>query len=380
MLENNSADIATPTLRNGKILVVDDEPRNLQLVGEILRRDGHKFVFATNGQDALHAVHEERPALILLDVMMPEMSGINVCKALKESEDTKDIPVIFLTAMSEGQDAVEGFAAGAVDYLRKPFIREELLARVNTHIELAATQEHMRNLFLQKSELITTLAHDVKNPISGVARLASALKDEIEEGIIDMEEFRLILDLMENSAQGMLELVDGILSEARNEPFDGSKDIPLRDVASVADHLVKMNALQARQKSIKIDFIPNHRPQIAASRRMLTEIFDNLISNAVKYSLPNTTITVRLEASQNHAHGFRFEVADGAPIICEVTRASLFEKFTMGSQDDVKNATSHGIGLSIVKRLVDLLDGEVACEQRADKLGNLFYIDIPIEG
>ncbi len=378
MIENDSPVLKAPRLGNNTILVVDDEPRNLQLVGEILRRDGLKFIFATNGADALQAVKEEIPALILLDVMMPQMSGIAVCKTLKEDSVTEEIPVIFLTAMSEGQDAVEGFAAGAVDYVRKPFIREELLARVHTHMELAATQAHMRNLYQQKTELITTLAHDVKNPMAGVAGLASALKDEMNAGALDMDELRLILDLMEDSATGMLELVDGVLNEERATVSNGTKDLPLQDVASVADHLVKMNALQARQKSIKIRFMPETHPQMRVSRRMLTEMFDNLISNAVKYSKASTYIEVRVGAPRKFQSGFRFEVADGAPLIAEELQNSIFEKYKMGAQDLVGRNSSHGIGLSIVKRLVDLLDGRVTCSNQADGRGNLFCIEIPV--
>lgn len=366
-----------PRLGSGKILVVDDEPRNLQLVGEILRRDGLKFIFATNGADALQAVAEEAPALILLDVMMPGMNGIAVCKKLKENKVTKAIPVIFLTAMSEGNDAVEGFAAGAVDYVRKPFIREELLARVHTHIELAATQAHMRQLFQQKSELITTLAHDVKNPMAGVAGLTSALKDEIDMGILDMQELRLVLDLMENSACGMLELVDGILNEERDAEGRGPKVLPLQNVATVADHLVKMNSLQARRKSITINFNLTTRPEIRVSRRMLTEMFDNLISNAVKYSTADSSIDVNIMPATKYQKGFRFEVADGAPIISAGKREELFKKFKMGTQEHVNGTASHGVGLSIVKRLVNLLDGDVGCMVRADGSGNLFYIEIP---
>lgn len=378
MNDSMPSNVITPPFGSGKILVVDDEPRNLQLVGEILRRDGLKFIFATNGLDALQAVREERPILILLDVMMPGISGFDVCKALKKSDDTKKIPVIFLTATSEWNGAVEGFAAGAVDYVRKPFIREELLARVHTHIELAATQEQLRSLSDQKSELITTLAHDVKNPIAGIVGLTSVLADEFASGEVNRAELSLILKLMENSAVGLLELVDGILDEARGKKLGFGQELPARDVAAVAEHLVMMNALQAQQRSIQIKFVLTSQPKIRVSRRMLTEMFDNLINNAVKYSLPDTQIVVRLKAAQNLSKGFRFEVLDSAPVIAEELQSTLFTKFKMGSQKNIKNVSSHGVGLSIVKRLVNLLDGEVACVPGPDGIGNLFYIEIPI--
>jgi len=118
------------------VLIVDDEPRNLQVVGSLLRRQGYDVVFAGSGAEALASVRENPPDLILLDVMMPAMDGYEVCRKLKEDPARKRIPVIFLTAKGETDDLVQGFDVGGVDYVTKPFRAEELLARVKTHLQL----------------------------------------------------------------------------------------------------------------------------------------------------------------------------------------------------------------------------------------------------
>src|ERR1700675_2628927 len=146
---------------NERILVVDDTPANIQTVAGILKGKGYQLNIAVNGKQALEALERARPDLILLDVMMPEMDGIETCRRIKDSEAWRDIPVIFLTAKTEVADIVKGFDVGAVDYVGKPFNAHELLARVNTHltidqlrrslaeknVELARAHELVRHAF-----------------------------------------------------------------------------------------------------------------------------------------------------------------------------------------------------------------------------------------
>lgn len=129
----------------GSILIVDDNPRNIQVLGAILRQEGYSISIVTNGADALAMVRGVQFDLILLDVMMPGMSGFEVCRALKQDSRTRDIPVLFLTALSDTEHMLEGFAAGGVDYVTKPFKSAELLARVKVHVSLRkAHQEILR--------------------------------------------------------------------------------------------------------------------------------------------------------------------------------------------------------------------------------------------
>jgi DNA-binding response OmpR family regulator len=126
------------------ILVVDDVPKNIQVLGNILRQEGYFISFATEGKQALDMVASDTYDLILLDVMMPALDGFAVCEILKKDPKRKDIPVIFLTAKTEGDDIIKGFAAGAVDYVTKPFNSAELLARVRTHLELKQARDQVR--------------------------------------------------------------------------------------------------------------------------------------------------------------------------------------------------------------------------------------------
>ncbi|MCP4132778.1 MAG: fused response regulator/phosphatase [bacterium] len=126
------------------ILIVDDVPKNIQVLGNILNKESYRIAFATDGKQALDMVYNLHPDLILLDIMMPEMDGYEVCRKLKESRDTRDIPIIFLTAKTETEDIVKGFQFGAVDYVTKPFNSAVLLARVQTHLELKRAKDTMK--------------------------------------------------------------------------------------------------------------------------------------------------------------------------------------------------------------------------------------------
>ncbi|MCK5877437.1 MAG: diguanylate cyclase [Candidatus Marithrix sp.] len=131
-------------LKKSLILIVDDNPQNLQVLGSILKEHGYKPAAAQNGEKAIEFVQKKIPDLILLDIMMPGMDGIEVCRRFKVQESTKDIPIIFITALSEIQDKLKAFAIGGVDYITKPFIAEEVLARINVHLNLKAALEKLR--------------------------------------------------------------------------------------------------------------------------------------------------------------------------------------------------------------------------------------------
>ncbi|CAA6691494.1 MULTISPECIES: hybrid sensor histidine kinase/response regulator [unclassified Lentimonas] len=363
-----------------KILIVDDEPQNLQLVGEILRREGMRFIFAINGEEAFEAAKEQQPTLILLDVMMPGIDGLGVCKQLKAEEQTEHIPVIFLTAATEVTDLVSAFAAGGVDYIKKPFIREELLARVRTHINLHVIQQQLSTLYQTKTELLTTLAHDIKNPTSAIQGLAPIMIEDIKSGNCSTDELCSMLELMGESARGMTELVNDILNEETQKHGEAAPLTEARtNAGEVISHLVRLNAIPAKEKSIQLKHDLEFQPMVRISRRILTEMFDNIISNAVKYSRHGSEITIRLDPLNSSKTGFRFEVHDQAAPIPEETRDALFKKFQKGPEAPQGNSSSHGIGLAIVKRLVGLYKGQIGVYGREDIEGNVFYLEIPTQ-
>jgi two-component system, sensor histidine kinase and response regulator len=367
-------------IEQAKVLIVDDEPHNLQLVAEILRLEGMPCILAIQGDEAIEVAREQQPALILLDIMMPGLDGLTVCKILKSDEATKSIPVIFLTAATEISDLVSAFAAGGVDYIKKPVIREELLARVQTHISLNQARQQLKALYQQKTDLLTTLAHDVKNPTGAIEGLATLMMEDIKEGSYDSRELYSMLEMTSQCARGMTEFVNDILDEETRTQGEIPELTEAQiNVAEILTHLVKLNAVQSNEKEIRLTYEPTFKPMVHISRRILTGMFDNIISNAVKYSRNNSEVIVHLVPSESQPNGFRFEVHDSACLISPENRETLFKKFVKGTETPIGKSSSHGIGLAIVKRLVDLCHGDIGVRERVGGEGNVFYLEIPLE-
>lgn len=150
------------------ILIVDDVPGNLQVLGNMLRKKSYSVSAATNGGQALEMLEKIEPDLIMLDVMMPGMDGFEVCTLLKKADRTKDIPVIFLTARTQTEDLVKGFESGAVDYVTKPFNKAELLARVDTHVQLKKAQKEIIRLEQKNTAMAmaVTANHEINQPLT----------------------------------------------------------------------------------------------------------------------------------------------------------------------------------------------------------------------
>ena len=166
------------------VLVVDDTIENLRLLSELLGEQGYEVRAVTNGRQALQAVEHDPPDLILLDINMPEMNGYEVCRRLKAQERSKDVPVIFLTALTDTADKVRAFDAGGVDYVTKPFQFEEVLARVKTHValrraqvELADSYTRLRALEQLRDDLVHMVVHDMRSPLPALLINLRLLRD-----------------------------------------------------------------------------------------------------------------------------------------------------------------------------------------------------------
>jgi len=191
------------------ILIVDDTPDNLRLLSRLLNNRGYKVRVAPNGDRALATVQTELPDLILLDIMMPKMDGFEVCRRLKADEHTRNIPVIFISALEKLFDKMTAFSVGGVDYITKPFQAEEVLARVRTHLTL---QDMRQRLELQNEELNAfahTVAHDLKSPLGKVITSLSLLQ-EYAKSVLS-KEMQDVLQISVDTGHQMSNIVDELL-------------------------------------------------------------------------------------------------------------------------------------------------------------------------
>ena len=181
------------------ILIVDDEVANLKLLKELLSRDGYQVRFSDRPQLAIDSALGQPPALILLDVKMPQMDGFEVCERLKQDERTRDIPIIFISALQDVQDKIRGFEAGGVDFISKPFQDSEVLARVRTHLELRNMQLHLEELVEKRTAEVVKLKNQIEQE-NIYLRKEIEVRHKHEEIIGNSEPLRNMLSAAEQVA------------------------------------------------------------------------------------------------------------------------------------------------------------------------------------
>ncbi len=365
------SDLMAPQFKS-RILVVDDISKNLQVVGTILRNEGYHVMPATSGLQALARVSAQPPDLILLDLMMPEMDGLEVCSRLKADPFTRQIPVIFLTASNEMEHLMKGFEAGAVDYITKPFNAPELLARVRTHLELKHARERLREMNEEKNEFMGIAAHDLRNPLSAIQGYAEMIIEDAQS--LAHRDLEGNGQRIREAAKRMTEMVQNFLDANRIERGELKLNMAISDLSPLLQSVLETQSPHATAKGQMIQLELPPTPTLALADVSITlQVFENLVSNAVKYSPPGKKIFVRLKAE---AGVVRFEVEDQGPGLSKEDQKKLFGKFARLSAKPTGGEHSTGLGLSIVKRLVEAMNGKVWCESELG-MGAKFIVTIP---
>ena len=369
----------TQRKKNALILIVDDNPANIQLLGNNLRQEGVNISIATDGKRAIKITEKKMPDLILLDIMMPGMDGFEVCTILKSQENTRDIPIIFLTAKVGSEDILRGFELGAVDYITKPFNSHELIARVNTHLKLKFYTDEIKDYNQQlelmdkeKNEFLGIAAHDLKNPIYNISMLSQLM---LNEDLSESEHKDFLTDI-KNSTERMTKLIGDLLDINAIEQGKLKMNIEHEDFAMFFNSCVRQYEERAELKDINL-IINNELESFQASsdKQIFHQILDNLVSNAIKFSPNGKTVTASFFADEDK---MMLIVEDEGPGLSEDDKSKLFTKFARMSAQPTGNESSTGLGLSIVKKYVDALGGMIWVDSEPGD-GAKFVYELPIK-
>lgn len=358
------------------ILIVDDAPINLRALSQTLMKAGYKVRPANNGKTALQVAESLLPDLILLDIMMPDMNGYQVCKQLKSNPKTKDIAVIFISALSDGLDKIKAFEAGGIDYIIKPFHKEEILARVDTHItlgnmnkQLVQQNSNLIKLNQEKNEFLGIAAHDLKNPLSAIKGYAEEISEDFDS--MSKQEVIEYACFIQRSSQQMFTLITNLLDVNKIESGKINLSLETTDIFPILKDTLNRNIIMADKKNItfkgleKFD-LENNTNLYAAyiDTNIVTQILDNIVSNAIKYSFKNKDVTLGLLHDETMIY---FKINNQCNNFTEEDRQKLFHKFSRLSTKPTAKEHSTGLGLFIVKKLVDILHGKIWCESSIDK-------------
>ena len=361
--------------RAATLLIVDDKPQNLRLVSDFLAEQGFELMLTRSGAQALQKIDLAMPDLVLLDVTMPKMDGFEVCRRLKSNPRTAALPVIFMTALDDTAHKVEGFRLGAVDYITKPIQREELLARIQHHLQLHALQKELlsksEDLAQKNAELEAyahTIAHSLKTPLAAASRFLEILQKYKSDGLNDDQRH---LAQQATSALSMTgSAVDALLllstvSQRNVEVHELDMD------SLVGQAMSQLADLRASSRArIKL---PKSWPRAMGYGPWIGEVWLNLLSNALKYGGVPPDIEI---GGAPNVGMVRFWVRDNGTTLSESQCNRVFIPFTRLQQD---RAAGHGLGLATVQRIVSRLGGKVGANA-GPQGGNEFYFSLPVAG
>ncbi len=341
-----------PMNRPDRLLVVDDLLDNLFLVRAILEEEGYDIETATSGPEALAAIANHPPDLVLLDVMMPGMDGYEVTRRLRAMADLPFIPILLITAFDRA-DAVKGLDLGADEFIRKPIEAEELLARVRSLLRLKHSIAERDRIARERQDWVSRLTHDMRTPLVAADRMLGLLLDGALGDLTP--EVKEALTVMARSNQNLLEMANQLLEVYRYEA--GSKQIALQplDLGEIVVQAVEALRPIARSKHLDLEVNPAPSAIIVAGDRLeLLRVCNNLIGNALKFT-DRGSVRVTVERAGNEAC---VRVCDTGPGIPASERAQLFQRFRQGSHQK----QGSGLGLYLSQYIASAHGGTITVE------------------
>jgi two-component system sensor histidine kinase/response regulator len=358
-----------PEMNTGCLLVVDDQEANIQVIGAALGQLGFEILPATGGAQAFQRLAIRRPDLILLDLLMPEMDGFEVCRRIRENPDWTEIPVIFLSSADDKGLIVRALESGGVDYITKPFNHAELVTRVRTHLALKRARDELKQLAEDRDELLGILTHDLKNHLGGMDMSAQLLRDRTE-AMADPK-LRLMAENISHSSSQMLAFVKEFLANASADHGLNLQTQPI-SLSDAAARTVQQHQEAAKRKQLVFKVVlPPNGTLVQADGAALNQVLGNLVSNAIKFSPPGKQIG--LTVCPPSARFVECQVQDEGPGFSEKDKNHMFRRYGRLSARPTGGEPSTGLGLSIVKKLVLAMHGELACESAPGKGATLTF-------
>jgi two-component system, sensor histidine kinase and response regulator len=363
---------------NSLILIVDDQIENLKVIGNLLKDQGYRIALSKNAQEVFEVLSSVEPDLILLDVMMPELDGFELCRKLKSDPHTKEIPIIFLTARTGIDDVVEGFKLGAVDYIGKPFNYDELLVRVATHLELRRARRQieqqadaLRKLNHEKDRIFSIISHDALTPVSSMQMLIETLiENPSGSGSLNIHDALLLIQISTAETRYLLENLlhwsRGQMGRTHCAPVYFNLNELVTKICRLYQHVI-------RQKEIRIETRLPNEAVVFADEEMTRIVLRNLIGNAIKFSKWQGLIHIDLTRNE---HNWKLGVTDYGVGMDQNTLHRIFDEQDDLSMPGTQGEKGTGLGIKICMNFIAKNNGAFWAESSPGK-GSTFYFTLP---
>ena len=368
-----------------RILIVDDIPDNLNVLGEILKGEGWKVRPVLNGELAMVVAQKEKPDLVLLDIMMPDMDGYEVCRRLKANQNLNDIPVIFISALTDTRDILKAFACGGVDYIAKPFRAEEVKARVSTHLklhrqsleliqqreELHQQSQELKDLIATKDKFFSIIAHDLRSPFNSFLGYTQILVEELN--VLSSKEILNMAVTMRNSAKSLFSLLENLLEWSRMQRGLISFNPEVGSLLIIVFDSLLMVLEHANNKGINMTYDVPDSLNVFADSNMLQTVIRNLVSNAVKYTPRGGKIVLSAKAAGDNI--VEISISDSGIGMSPEMVDNLFRLDANTNRTGTDGEPSSGLGLYLCKDFIEKHGGKIWAESEEGK-GSTFYFTI----
>ncbi len=363
-----------------KILIVDDVVSNVLLLKILLTNEKFQVCTANNGRTCIEVTKKEHPDLILLDVMMPDMNGFDTATVLKRDEETKDIPIIFLTALNTPQDLVHGFQVGASDFLTKPFNKEELVMRVTQQISLVAAKRiiekqnaELKATLSNRDKMYSVIAHDLRSPMASIRMVLNLVVQSASVETVGPELY-MLLDQANRESEEVHDLLDNLLKWTKSQTGRLSVVLQELDLNDIVPGVVEIFDVIAQTKHITLELKKTDAPlKVTADNDMLKTVLRNFMSNAVKFSPENSTIQIIMTNEGDFA---RVSVKDQGVGIAADRLGSIFHKgeTTYGTGGE----EGSGLGLQLCQDFARKNGGDCYVES-VEGEGSTFSFTVPLK-
>ncbi len=355
------------------VLIVDDIPSNLRTLGDYLIACGLEVLFAVDGKGALDHCRCDPPDIILMDVLMPGWDGFETCRQLKQEPVTAEIPVIFITALSQPEDRVKGLEAGGVDFVSKPLHHEEVLARIRTHLLIQSQKRALQELNATKDKFFSIISHDLKGAFNGLIAGTDLMRQSFES--LDDEVIKSLMEGLYLSAKNAFNLLENLLQWSRSQTGRLECNPRLIDLAELAARVVRLLESSAEAKDIRLN---NHiREKIwgYGDENMIQTVLRNLVNNAIKYCNSGGQVDIHCRRGKDW---LEVSVADTGVGISPKRLERLFRIDFHQATPGTAKEEGTGLGLILCKEFVEKNHGRIWANSQVGEQ-TVFYFTLPAQ-